>query len=239
MSKRLKNYPDPVEVIHQYGADAIRLYMLHSPAVKGDDLSFSKVGVELVLRQIIHSFLECLYLLSSPMPAFMIGNRQPVPKNSIKLRSINGCCLLLNKLIHEVEVGMDDYDLARAVEPFVGFIDQLTNWYIRRSRRRFWEEKRLSDRDQAFATLYYVLMELIKIAAPYIPFISEAIYQNLRTPEMPESVHLMRFSSLIKRDAEDEELEAEMEAVQMTVSLGHALRKEHKLKVRQPLPPLI
>jgi len=142
---------------------------------------------------------------------------------------------LLNKLIHEVELGMNAYDLALAVEPFVGFIDQLTNWYIRRSRRRFWEEKESSDRAQAFATLYYVLMELIKIAASYIPFISETIYQNLKTPDMPKSVHLCDFPAY-QKERRMEKLEDEMEAVQVTVSLGHALRKEHKLKVRQPLP---
>ena len=90
---------------------------------------------------------------------------------------------MTNKLVHEVELGMDDYDLSQAVEPFVDFIDQLTNWYIRRSRRRFWEEQATQDRAQAFATLYYVLLDLVKIAAPYIPFLSEAIYQNLRSED--------------------------------------------------------
>ena len=85
---------------------------------------------------------------------------------------------------------MDDYDLSRAVEPFVGFVDQLTNWYIRRSRRRFWEEKPSQTATDAFETLYQVLITLTKIAAPFIPFISDAIYQNLRNQEMPESVHL-------------------------------------------------
>jgi isoleucyl-tRNA synthetase len=110
-----------------------------------------------------------------------------------------------------------------------------TNWYIRRSRRRFWEEKDSLDRAQAFATLYYVLTELVKIAAPYIPFISEAIYQNLRSAALPESVHLCDFP-LYQKERRDEKLEAEMDVVQITVSLGHGLRKEHKLKVRQPLP---
>ena len=76
---------------------------------------------------------------------------------------------------------MDSYDLSHAVEP-ISFIEQLTNWYIRRSRRRFWEEKASQDRDDAFATLYHVLLTLTKIAAPYIPFLSEAVYQNLKTP---------------------------------------------------------
>lgn len=233
MSKRLKNYPDPVEVIHQYGADAIRLYLLHSPAVKADDLSFSKSGVELILRQILlplwnaYTFFVTYARIDHWKPAAL--------PEDLEQAIDQWAASLLNKLIHEVELGMDEYDLALAVEPFVEFIDQLTNWYIRRSRRRFWEEKETPDRSQAFATLYYLLMELIKIAAPYIPFISETIYQNLRTEEMPASVHLCNFPTY-QKSRRREKLEAEMEAVQITVSLGHALRKEHKLKVRQPLP---
>lgn len=233
MSKRLKNYPDPVEVIHHYGADAIRLYLLHSPAVKGDDLSFSKAGVELVLRQILLPLWNA-YTFFVTYARIYDWKPKPVPAqldNVIDQWIVS----LVNKLVHSVEVGMDEYDLALAVEPFVGFIDQLTNWYIRRSRRRFWEEEASPDRDQAFATLYYVLLDLVKIAAPYIPFISDAIYQNLRTPEMPKSVHLCDFP-VYQKERRREKLEAEMEAVQVTVSLGHALRKEHKLKVRQPLP---
>ncbi|MDP1880895.1 MAG: isoleucine--tRNA ligase [Parachlamydiaceae bacterium] len=233
MSKRLKNYPDPVDVIHQFGADAIRLYLLHSPAVKADDLAFSKHGVELILRQIIlplwnaYSFFITYARIYNWSPSSLPEQLdQPLDEWMISL---------INKLIHEVELGMDRYDLSTAVEPFVQFIDQLTNWYIRRSRRRFWEHEETPDRNQAFATLYHVLMTLSKIAAPYVPFLSEMIYQNMRTSEMPESVHLTDFPPYEKKRRR-EKLEAEMEAVQVTVSLGHSLRKEHKYKVRQPLP---
>ncbi len=152
MSKRLKNYPDPLEVIHQYGADAIRLYLLHSPAVKAEDLSFSKAGVELVLRQILiplwnaYSFFVTYARIYQWKPTPL-----PEPLSQVIDRWIVS---LVNKLIHEVEEGMDDYDLARAVEPFVGFIDQLTNWYIRRSRRRFWEEE---DTPGALASVCHVV----------------------------------------------------------------------------------
>jgi isoleucyl-tRNA synthetase len=232
MSKRLKNYPDPVDVIHQYGADAIRLYLLHSTAVKGEDLSFSKAGVELVLRQIMLPLWNAYTFLVTYARIYK-WNPTPLPD---KLDQVIDQWIVsqVNKLIHEVELGMDDYDLSRAVEPFVAFIDQLTNWYIRRSRRRFWENEASPDRDQAFATLYYVLIELVKIAAPYIPFISETIYQNLRTSDMPESVHHCDFP-IYHPGLRRQKLEAEMEAVQVTTSLGHSLRKEHKLKVRQPL----
>ncbi len=233
MSKRLKNYPEPDIVVNKYGADAVRLYMLHSPAVKGDDLRFSEKGVELVLRQFLiplwnaHSFFLTYARIYKWQPQ---GERQK-PHALIDQWIVSQ----LNKLIKDVEEGMDSYDLSHAVEPFVGFIDQLTNWYIRRSRRRFWADADTPDRRQAFETLHHVLIELCKIAAPFIPFLSDAIYRNLRAADMPVSVHLCDYP-VYHNESRNTALEEGMEAVQVMVSLGHALRKEHKLKVRQPLP---
>lgn len=236
MSKRLRNYPDPMEVVHKYGADAVRLYMMHSPAVRADDLCFKEEGVELVLRQILipwwnaYSFFITYARINKWKPDEDVITWKKKPEAVIDRWILS----MLNKLIRQVEEGMDDYDLSRAVEPFVGVIDQLTNWYIRRSRRRFWEEKETPDRDQAFTTLYRVLLDLTKIAAPFVPFISEAMYLNLRTPGMPESVHLCDYPAY-HADSRDEDLESAMEAVQLAVSLGHSLRKDQKIKVRQPL----
>lgn len=237
MSKRLKNYPDPMVVVQKFGADAIRLYMMHSPAVRADDLCFSEAGVELVLRQILiplwnaYSFFITYARIYNWKPDDAVIKWKSKPDAVIDLWMLS----VLNKLIKQVESGMDDYDLGRAVEPFVGVVDQLTNWYIRRSRRRFWEEEDSADRQQAFSTLYRVLLDLTKIASPFVPFISEAMYLNLRTPSMPESVHLCDYPEY-HPSSRDEDLEAAMEAVQTAVSLGHGLRKENKQKVRQPLP---
>ncbi len=233
MSKRLKNYPEPDLVVHKYGADAVRLYMLHSPAVKADDLRFAERGVELVLRQILiplwnaHSFLNTYARIYNWTPSAHRLQPEAVIDRWIIAQ--------LNRLIHEVEEGMDSYDLSKAVEPFVGFIDQLTNWYIRRSRRRFWSDEDTPDRRQAFETLHHVLVELCKIAAPFVPFLSEAIYLNLRSSEMPESVHLCDYPAY-HAESRNITLEEGMDTLQLVVSLGHALRKEHKMKVRQPLP---
>ena len=232
MSKRLRNYPDPSVVIQQYGADAIRLYMMHSPAVRADDLCFSEHGVVLVLRQILIPMWNAYSFFISYARIYGWKPQGPFQRPAAIIdRWIISC---LYHLIKDVEEGMEDYDLSRAVEPFVRFVDQLTNWYIRRSRRRFWHEEESEDRHQAFMTLYQVLIELTKIAAPFVPFISEAIYQNLRTEEMPESVHLTTFPPY-HPEWRDPLLEEGMAALQAAVSLGHGLRKEHKLKVRQPL----
>lgn len=233
MSKRLRNYPDPSLLIKRFGADAVRLYMMHSPAVKADDICFSEVGVELILRQVLiplwnaYSFLTTYARIYRWKPKAVTKKPQAVIDSWI--------LSLLNKLVKDAEFGMDDYDLSHAVEPFITFVDQLTNWYIRRSRRRFWDDQETLDRSEAFATLYYVLIELVKIAAPYVPFLSEAIYRNLRHDGMPDSVHLCDFPHY-HQEMRDQSLEEAMAVVQITVSLGHSLRKEHKMKVRQPLP---
>lgn len=232
MSKRLKNYPEPGAVIQQYGADAIRLYLLNSPAVKGDDLRFSGRGVELILRQVLIPFWNAFVFLSTYAKIYQWtpSGRAVQPKSDIDRWILSQ----VQKLVEETTRGLDGYDLQQAVEPFVGFIDQLTNWYIRRNRSRFWDEEATQDRDEAFETLYSVLVTLTKVAAPFIPFLSEAIYLELRQKGDPASVHLCRFPGVVP-GLRDVELEKEMENVQTVVSSGHALRKEHKLKVRQPL----
>jgi len=231
MSKKLRNYPDPADVINKYGADAIRLYMLNSPAVKGEDLCFSEQGVEGVLKQVLiplwnsYSFFTTYARLYNFKPTHSLK-----PANDLDRWMLS----LVQKLIHDVEAAMDRYDLSHAVHPFVEFIEQMTNWYIRRSRRRFWSDEDTQERRDGFETLYYALTTVVKIAAPFVPFIADAIYQNLRTATDPESVHLTAFPSY-QKELRDTHLEELMGLVQEAVSLGHSLRKEQKLKVRQPL----
>lgn len=232
MSKRLKNYPEPQIVIDKFGADAIRLYLLNSPAVHADDLRFSERGVEVVLRSVLIPLWNAytFFITYARIYKWVPKDQFDVPKAQIDRWIISQ----LNKLIHDVEKGMDSYQLADAVEPFVGFVDQLTNWYIRRSRERFWADEDTDDRRGAFETLYTVLVELSKVAAPFIPFIADEIYQNMREEKMPISVHLCDFP-LYNEKMRDVHLERGMAYVQSIVSAGHALRKEQKIKVRQPL----
>ncbi len=233
MSKRLKNYPEPSVVVDRYGADAVRLYLISSPAVQAEDMRFSEKGVELVLRQVLIPFWNCLVFFSTYAKIYQWAPEKETfdaPSAEIDRWILS----MLQKLILDVTEGLDAYALNRAVGPFVGFIDQLTNWYIRRNRSRFWSDEESSDRTQAFETLYVVLLTLAKIAAPFVPFISDAIYSHLRLPNARLSVHLCDFP-IYDASFRDQILEKEMGFVQEVVSMGHSLRKEHKLKVRQPL----
>lgn len=233
MSKRLKNYPEPGLVINRQGADAVRLYLLGSPAVQADDLRFSEKGVEMLSRQTLIPLWNAYHFLATYAKIY---SWKPMEKAFAEPAADIDRWILsrLHGLINQVTSAMERYDLAQAVEPFVGFIDQLTNWYIRRSRSRFWSEEASQDRSEAFETLYTVLSTLSRVLAPFIPFLSEEIYQQLRQSHEPESVHLCNYPVYDVR-LRDEVLEREMEAVQRVVGIGHGLRKEHKLKVRQPL----
>jgi isoleucyl-tRNA synthetase len=233
MSKSKKNYPDPEYIFNEYGADSVRLYMINSPLVKADDLKFSESGV----REVLKSLLIPLWNSYSFLVTYANADKWKPNKNKeISLNDnldkwIFSC---LQALIKDTQEAMDVYDLNMAVRPFVNFIEQLTNWYIRRSRRRFWKSENDSNKEEAYYTLYNVLIEFSKIIAPFLPFISEAIYQNLKDDNMPESIHLCDYPKYLE-NLRDYDLENKMSIVQNTVSMGRALRSKHKLKIRQPL----
>jgi isoleucyl-tRNA synthetase len=233
MSKKLKNYPDPKDVLDKFGADAIRLYMLNSPVVRGEDLCFSFKGVELTLRQALIPLWNSYIFLSTYAKIYDFD-----PKNAKfeKPQNVMDRWILSisQKFILEIDKAMEKYDLMVASHKIIRFINQLTNWYIRRSRVRFWRSEDTQDRKEAFETLYRVLIVFVKAAAPFIPFISEAIYQELKIEGMEESLHLCDFPKILE-EYRDKDLEMEMELVQRVVSMGHFLRKKESLKVRQPL----
>jgi isoleucyl-tRNA synthetase len=140
-------------------------------------------------------------------------------------------------MVKEATEQLELYDLQKAVDVFVGFIDLLNNWYIRRSRRRFWRSGNDSDKQEAYATLHTALMKLILVGAPFIPFITEEMYANLRTPSMPQSIHLCTFP-VYDPSRRDEHLERKMKVTMKAVGMGRSLRTEYSLKIRQPLKAL-
>lgn len=236
MSKRLRNYPDPMELIDRCGADALRLFMLGSQVVRAEDLKFSEAGVREVLRGVMIPMWNALAFFTTyanvdhyePAPGEV---RPPEKPANVLDRWILSSA---SQMVEEIRAELDAYNLQKAANRFSRFIDDLTNWYIRRSRRRFWKSDDDADKKEAYATLHYVLLTFAKTAAPFIPFTTEAIYQVLRTPEMPESVHLCDYP---EPDAgcRDEYLERQMAFTMLAVSQGRFLRTANDLKVRQPL----
>jgi isoleucyl-tRNA synthetase len=140
----------------------------------------------------------------------------------------------LNTLIQGMTEGLDEYDLTKGLDPLVRFIDSLTNWYIRRSRRRFWKTENDGDKGQAYQTLYIVLVEICKLLAPFAPFITEAMYRNLTGLE---SVHLAEWPE-VQSSRIDAGLNQEIDVARQIVTLGHAARSQANIKVRQPLATL-
>lgn len=232
MSKRLQNYPDPLKVVQDYGADAVRLFLLQSGAVHGEDLRFAETGVELVLRQVMIPLWNSYVFLATYAKLYQWDPETCV---DVQLQDIDSWLLsLLGQLVEDVTEAMESYQLTAAVGPLINFVDQLTNWYIRRSRNRFWSEEDTPTRRAAFFVLYKSLLTFVKVSAPFIPFISDTIYLELVAEKEGDSVHLQDFPKK-EHFPRDYSLEKEMSLVQKVVSAGHALRKDHKLKVRQPL----
>lgn len=235
MSKSLRNYTDPVEAINKFGADALRLFLIHSAVVRADDLRYSDEGVRDVIKNIIlplwnsYSFFVTYANIDNIHPAgHLFDEKLPVNPLDAWLLSIT------QKLVKDVTAGLDDYDLSGAVDPIVKFIDEMNNWYIRRSRRRFWKSENDSDKKEAYEALYIALKTFSLVASPFIPFITEQIWQNLKTSEDKESVHLSDYP-VYNEKWRNEELEFKMATVQKAVSMGRSLRNTFNLKNRQPL----
>jgi len=236
LSKRLRNYAPPEEVLNQLGADALRLFLINSPAVKAEDLRFSEKGVMEMSRAVLLPFWNAysFFVTYANVDGWKPAGIEP-PKGGTELD--RWIVSLLNDVISSVNKEMEQYNLYKVVPHLVNFIDNLTNWYIRRSRRRFWKSENDSDKDLAYGTLYYVLVQFSKVMAPFLPFVTEAIYRNLVNGKLdgePPSVHLASYPSALN-DAIDEPLELKMQLVRQAVAMGRALRSRFTIKTRQPL----
>jgi isoleucyl-tRNA synthetase len=242
MSKSLKNYPDPTHVIDAFGADALRAYLINSPVVRGEPLRFSEHGVKDVVRTVLlplwnaYSFFNT-YADADQITAEDLASAPPLEERPEIDRWIMS---VLQSLIRSVNEEMEAYRLFSVVPPIIGFVSHLTNWYIRRSRRRFWShrtEGSEADKLAAFATLYEVLTTFVTVAAPVLPFITEELYQGLVPPinsDAPHSVHHVDYP-IADEAAIDIDLERSMDTVRSVVNLGRGLRKRENLRVRQPL----
>jgi isoleucyl-tRNA synthetase len=247
MSKSLKNYPDPFELIQSTGADAVRAYLINSPVVRAEPLRFSEAGVREVIRTVLLPFWNAYSFFTTYAAAdgLSVADLEGAPEQRAELD--RWILSVLQSLIKQVNEEMEGYYLYAVIPPLIDFIDDLTNWYIRRSRRRFWRQRDQGgdateqDTLAAFATLYEVLVTFSQLMAPVLPFITEVMYQGLvvdqRSSDGPRSVHHTDYPEA-EVDMIDQRLEAEMAVVRSVVSLGRALRVSESIRIRQPLSTL-
>jgi len=229
MSKSKNNFPPPENIFDKYGADAMRLYLMNSPVVNAQELRFSERGVEETLRSVLLPLWNTYYFFTTYASADGCeGGELPAkPTNKLDRWILSE----LNLLTKEMSEKLEAYEIQAALKPLAAFLDGLTNWYIRRSRRRFWKSENDGDKEEAYATLLHVLKEVSKLLAPVSPFISEEIYRGL-TGE--KSVHLAAWPEVDAKRI-DEALSKEVEITRKIISLGLAIRSREKIKIRQPL----
>jgi len=234
MSKTKGNVVEPWDVINEHGADALRWY-LYTASPPGQERRFS----EDLVGEVVRNFTLTLWNTYSFFTTYAsLDNWTPDQEETPEYSDLDRWLLSsLNALVRDVTKAYENYDVLGATRPIEKFVDQLSNWYLRRSRRRYWKTESDSDKAAAYATLYEALVTLSYLLAPTMPFVADHIYQNLvrKVDEnAPVSVHLAEWPVF---DAEmiDEKLNRDMNTVMKLASLGHAARNAENLKVRQPL----
>jgi len=234
MSKSRGNVIDPLPLADQYGADAIRWYLLSESApwterrLSAEGVKAARFGFLETVRN-CHDFFALYAAIDGfdPSASFIPWEKRPALDRWLGSR--------LSQAVEEVTAALDAYDVVRATRALEDFVDDLSNWYIRASRPRFWGFGLGEDKLSAYHTLYFVLKNLSLLLAPFTPFLAEAMWQNLRTDEDPVSVHLADWPSPLFRDRS---LEEQMGRVREVVELALAARNRAKIKVRQPLRSL-
>ncbi|MBD3327729.1 isoleucine--tRNA ligase [Candidatus Peregrinibacteria bacterium] len=234
LSKRKKNFVEPNVLFANQGVDAMRFYIFSSPLGLGDNVRFS----DKIVGDFLKKFTLTIWNTYSFFVTYAnIDNFEPksefMPENELD----KWILIELNTLIDNMTLELEDYNIMKATRPMIDFVDNLSNWYVRRSRRRFWKSENDNDKSQAYQTLYLVLTEFAKMLAPFMPFLAEEIYKNLTKKE---SVHLESWpavNSELNANANEkaQKILSVNRLVRDIVTLGHAVRDKAEIKVRQPL----
>lgn len=235
LSKRLKNYPDPWDIYNQYGSDAMRWYMMASPIMRGGELYVDKDGqaVKDTLRLVIKPLWNAYNFFVLYANSDGIEAHYRVDSNNIMDRYILS---KLRETVHAIQASMDAYDTPGACQAVEAFFDVLNNWYIRRNRARFWKAEQDQDKQDAYDTLYSVLIALCQAVAPLMPLVSEEIYSGL-VHDNSASVHLTLFPDVDSFPG-DAELVRDMDRVRDACNAGLSVRNAENIRIRQPLQML-
>lgn len=246
MSKSLGNYTDPNVLMDQYSADALRFLLLSSPVLSGEDFALTDKDVSDVNRKLamiwnVYDFFTTYAEVDGWNSPELPGNWGKDLENPLDIWII----ARLHELKRDVMAGMEEYNIPRALSGVFLFVDDLSNWFVRRSRRRFWKSEDDGDKAEAYWTLWKVLTNLAKILAPFTPFLAEELWQNLTGDWQPEnSVHLQDFPTTTEIDEQSQKILDEMARVREVIQEGLMLRMrksetEAQVKVRQPLQKLV
>ena len=229
MSKSVGNVIDPWKIFDQYGSDALRwyFYTVNQPGL-------SKNFDENILKQITRRFILTLWNTTSFFTTYAnLDDFKPTDKASKSTNILDKWIVArLNQVVESTTNSLEGYDALAAALEIEKLVDDLSNWYIRRSRKRFWRSENNKDKLQAYQTLYWVLKNISLLLAPFMPFVAEAIYSALKDKKDPVSVHLHKWP---KAGKIDDKLIENMFRTRKLVEIGHHLREQAKIKVRQPL----
>eukprot|EP01100_Stratorugosa_tubuloviscum_P007126 TRINITY_DN2995_c0_g1_i1.p1 TRINITY_DN2995_c0_g1~~TRINITY_DN2995_c0_g1_i1.p1 ORF type:complete len:1143 (+),score=551.91 TRINITY_DN2995_c0_g1_i1:135-3563(+) len=244
MSKRLKNYPDPMNVVNSYGADALRLYLINSPVVRAEPLKFSENGVKSIIKDVFLPWFNAYRFLSQSIIKYeSLTNQSFAPDFSLAIKTTNimdqWILSFCQSLVLYVRKEMAAYRLYTVIPRLVEFIEHLTNWYVRFNRKRLKCSQGVEEAKFAINTLFEVLLTICVSLAPFTPFFTEYMYQNLKRviPNAEPSIHFRDFpiekNELVKKD-----LEAAVATLQKAVELARTARDRKKLPIKYPLRKL-
>ena len=231
MSKKLKNYTDPMELMNKTSADSFRFLMLSSPLTNGENFALADKDVMDVARKLgmIWNMYD-FFTMYAEVDGWEFNGDLSDPLHDLTNPLDIWIVSRLHQLITEVERGLDNYNLQDATKPILPFLDDASNWYVRRSRRRFWKSEDDGDKNDAYRTLHYVLVRLSYMLAPFTPFLAEELYHNLTGDN--ESIHLKDW---MPAGEIDNSMLRDMNALRTAVNDGLSKRASEGIKVRQPL----
>jgi len=239
MSKSKGNAVEPFEVIQEYGADTVRWYMM-SNSSPWENLKFSEHGLQETQRKFFNTIVNTysFFAMYANIDGFTYTGT-PIPVGD-RLEMDRWVISRLNTTVKLVDEHLDDYEPTKAARAVENFVDELSNWYVRRNRRRFWKEGKSLDKTAAYQTLYECLVDLAKLISPIAPFLGEWLYQRLNqvTQADEESVHIS-FYPTVEETAIDKQLEHRMKLARQISSMVLSLRNKIEINVRQPLSRVI
>ncbi len=235
MSKSLGNFTDPNELMDKFSADSLRFLLLSSPLLNGEDFALHDKDVGDVARKLSMIWnMYDFFTMYAEVDGWEFDGELKDPLGELTNPLDIWIVSRLHQLVAEVECHMDTYNIPDALSPILPFLDDASNWYVRRSRRRFWKSEDDGDKNDAYRTLHYVLVRLSYILAPFTPFLAEELYHNLTGDN--ESVHLKDW---LPAGEENDFVTKQMNSVRSIVKEGLSMRAKANIKVRQPLDKVI